>query len=81
MLPLSGGASHCSSPVRWPVSRWTSESERLTLTVMKAVRLICTVRGHQWRRFRQEGADMRQCLRCGYLVRRDADPARPIKLG
>lgn len=34
------------------------------------------VRGHKWHRFRREGVDMRECKRCGYLVRRDADPPR-----
>ena len=48
---------------------------------MTAVRLVCTVRGHRWRRFREEGVDMRECLRCGQLVGRDADPPPPIKMG
>ena len=47
---------------------------------MKAVRLICAVTGHKWRRFRREGEDTRECLRCGYLVRADADRPRMMDM-
>ena len=43
---------------------------------MKAARILCVFGGHQWHRFRREGLDMRECKRCGYLVRHDADPPR-----
>jgi hypothetical protein len=58
------------------VEAWTCQRERSTLSVMKAGRLICMVGGHKWHRFRREGLDMRECKRCGYLVRHDADPPR-----
>ena len=45
---------------------------------MKAIRLVCSFRGHRWRRFRREHEDMRECTRCGYLVRAAADPPRMI---
>jgi len=48
---------------------------------MKASRLLCRFSGHKWHRFRREGADMRECVRCGYLVRRDSDPPRMMDLG
>ena len=48
---------------------------------MNARRLICAVRGHKWRRFRREGEDTRQCLRCGYLVRSAADPPNMMGTG
>ena len=47
---------------------------------MKAKRLICAVSGHKWRRFRREGEDIRECLRCGYLVRADADPPNMMSM-
>lgn len=43
---------------------------------MKASRLVCLVGFHRWRWFRREGVDMRECTRCGQLVRQDADPPR-----
>jgi hypothetical protein len=58
------------------ISRWT-----VNTAFMKAVRLVCTVGGHKWHRFRREGVDMRECKRCGYLVRRDADPPRMMDVG
>lgn len=41
---------------------------------MRFARLVCSLRGHRWRRFRSEGATMRECRRCGHLVRADEDP-------
>ena len=46
------------------------------LSVMKAARVFCLFGAHKWHRFRREGLDMRECLRCGYVVRHDADPPR-----
>jgi len=43
---------------------------------MKATRLLCAVGWHDWRWFRREGLTMRECKRCGALVRQDADPPR-----
>ncbi len=43
---------------------------------MQAGRLVCMVGFHKWHRFRREGLDMRECKRCGYLVRHDAEPPR-----
>jgi len=43
---------------------------------MKAMRLLCAVGWHDWHRARREGLAMRECKRCGYLVRQDADPPR-----
>ncbi|CAN7322164.1 MULTISPECIES: hypothetical protein [Knoellia] len=47
---------------------------------MRAKDLVCRVRGHRWRRFRREGLDMRECRRCGYLVRADSDRPRMLDL-
>lgn len=47
---------------------------------MRAKDLVCRVRGHRWHRFRREGLDMRECLRCGYIVRADSDRPRMLDL-
>ena len=50
-------------------------------SAMKAKHLICSVAGHRWHRFRREGVGMRECTRCGHLVRSDADPPRTFLPG
>ena len=62
------------------VSGWTAANSGDKLADVKAKRLICAVRGHQWRRFRREGEAMRECGRCGYLVRAGADPPKMVSM-
>ena len=45
---------------------------------MKAARVFCPIGAHTWHRFRREGLGVRECVRCGYVVRHDADPLRTM---
>jgi Zn ribbon nucleic-acid-binding protein len=59
---------------------WTTPHTEVDTDRVKAKHLVCRLRGHRWHRYRREGLDMRECLRCGYVVRADSDRPKMIDL-